>query len=123
GTTSSDHHKQPQCVSKEASVLTDLVVSYTPLGWRRRGFMWRRVTAAIQSEVEILKPLAYRHITQFYGTTHLGGMRVLIMEDTAGGSLQHAITYRKLPDWPTKTRIAQEIARGLACIHHEGDIH
>ncbi|KAF9970208.1 copper transport protein ctr1, partial [Actinomortierella ambigua] len=82
-----------------------------------------RQSAAIQREIDILKKLADRHVIQFYGTTYHEDMLVLIMDYAEGGSLKRAIDGRRVTDWPTKKRIAQEIVRGLTYIHHEGVIH
>ncbi|KAF9158228.1 hypothetical protein DFQ26_007864 [Actinomortierella ambigua] len=80
-------------------------------------------TEAIQREIEILRNAVDRRIIQFYGTTYHEGMLVLVMECAEGGSLQRAINGQRLTNWSTKTRITQEIAQGLAFIHHEGIIH
>ncbi|KAF9977244.1 hypothetical protein BGZ73_006607 [Actinomortierella ambigua] len=77
---------------------------------------------SIQREVQLLDSLRDKHIIQFYGTTHHEGRLVLVMEYAEGGSLHRAINQRRL-DWPTKTRIAQEIVRGLAYIHHKKVVH
>ncbi|KAF9966900.1 hypothetical protein BGZ73_000810, partial [Actinomortierella ambigua] len=50
------------------------------------------------------------------------GRLVLVMEYADGGCLEDAIDRGQL-DWPNKTRIAQEIVRGLAFIHHMNVIH
>ncbi|KAF9974328.1 hypothetical protein BGZ73_002284, partial [Actinomortierella ambigua] len=82
-----------------------------------------RQSAAIQREIDIMKTLVDRHIIQFYGTAHHKGMLVLIMDYAEGGSLKRAIDGGRIIDWSTKKRIAQEIVRGLAYIHHEEVIH
>ncbi|KAF9972425.1 hypothetical protein BGZ73_004446, partial [Actinomortierella ambigua] len=45
------------------------------------------------------------------------------MDYAEGGSLKRAIDGGRITDWTDKKRIAQEIVRGLAYIHHEGVIH
>ncbi|KAG0252453.1 hypothetical protein DFQ27_008070 [Actinomortierella ambigua] len=79
--------------------------------------------AAIQHEINILQCLADRHIIQFYGTTYHEGQLVLIMDYAEGGSLHRAIEARLIADWPMKTRIAQEVVRGLAYIHQKDILH
>ncbi|KAG0262957.1 hypothetical protein DFQ27_002024 [Actinomortierella ambigua] len=77
---------------------------------------------SIQREVQLLESLRDKHIIQFYGTTSHEDRLVIVMEYAEGGCLQRAIQQRRL-DWPNKTRIAEEIARGLAYIHHKGVLH
>ncbi|KAF9977565.1 hypothetical protein BGZ73_005694 [Actinomortierella ambigua] len=78
--------------------------------------------STIQQEIRLLESLRDKHIIQFYGTTEHEGELVLVMEYADGGSLEGAIEGGQL-DWPTKTRIAQEIVRGLAFIHHMDVLH
>ncbi|KAG0234145.1 hypothetical protein BGW42_006886 [Actinomortierella wolfii] len=78
--------------------------------------------AAIRHEIDLLEKLRCRHIIQFYGATYHEEKLVLIMDYAEGGSLERAIRSRQL-DWPTRTRISQEIAGGLAYIHHENILH
>ncbi|KAG0235131.1 hypothetical protein BGW42_005781 [Actinomortierella wolfii] len=78
--------------------------------------------ADIQREIKLLEKLRDRYIIQFYGTTYHQNNLVLVMDFAEGGSLQRAIEKRRL-DWPAKIRIAQEITRGLAYIHHENILH
>ncbi|KAG0245069.1 hypothetical protein BGW41_004326 [Actinomortierella wolfii] len=76
----------------------------------------------IQQEIQMLRRLQDRHIIQFYGITYHEDKLVLVMDYAEGGSLQGAIKKRVL-SWTTKRRIALEMARGLAYIHHEGVLH
>ncbi|KAG0270112.1 hypothetical protein DFQ27_000413 [Actinomortierella ambigua] len=77
----------------------------------------------IEQEIGLLKHLQYRHIIQFYGV-HRQDKEVWLVTDFAeGGSLKQAIEDSRVDDWPVKSRIAQEIADGLAYIHHEGILH
>ncbi|KAG0223345.1 hypothetical protein BGW42_005940, partial [Actinomortierella wolfii] len=79
--------------------------------------------AAIENEIKILEDLKYRYIIQFYGSTYHENMLVLIMDYAEGGSLHKAIINRRLVDWQTKTRISQEVVRGMAYIHYKGILH
>ncbi|KAF9163998.1 hypothetical protein DFQ26_001911 [Actinomortierella ambigua] len=80
---------------------------------------------AIQNEIAFLQTLRHRHIIQFYRTHQEYGRTYLLMELAEKGSLEHAIVKGRLGhnDWPTKMRIASEIAQGLAFIHQEKVIH
>ncbi|KAG0234249.1 hypothetical protein BGW42_006754, partial [Actinomortierella wolfii] len=82
----------------------------------------RRI-AVIQNEINILQKLKHRHIIQFFDTTYHENMLVLIMDYAEGGSLSQAIEDGRVADWETKTRIAQEIVRGLDYIHYKGILH
>ncbi|KAG0224390.1 hypothetical protein BGW41_005144 [Actinomortierella wolfii] len=77
----------------------------------------------IQNEIDILQKLKHRHIIQFFDTTYHENMLVLIMDYAEGGSLSQAIEDGRVAEWETKTRIAQEIVRGLDYIHYKGILH
>ncbi|KAF9976044.1 hypothetical protein BGZ73_009203 [Actinomortierella ambigua] len=79
---------------------------------------------AIQREILLLQSLRYRHIIQFYRTHEENGRIYILMELAERGSLARAISKGVLAhDWPTKTRLASEIARGLAYLHQEKVLH
>ncbi|KAF8926274.1 hypothetical protein BGZ47_002827, partial [Haplosporangium gracile] len=84
---------------------------------------------AIQKESSVLQRLRHRHIIQFYRTHEQDNRVYLIMDLAEKGSLASAINTKSgdgqdlLLDWPTKMRLAHEIARGLDYIHHEGVLH
>ncbi|KAF9167498.1 hypothetical protein DFQ26_004452 [Actinomortierella ambigua] len=78
--------------------------------------------AEIQKEVDLLERLQCRYIIQFYGKTYYQENLVLVMDYADGGSLGGAIQ-KKVLDWQAKFRIAQEIAAGLAYIHHLEILH
>ncbi|KAG0255666.1 hypothetical protein DFQ27_006121 [Actinomortierella ambigua] len=101
---------------------------------------------AIQHEIRLLQKLQDRHIIQFYGATFHEDRLVVIMEYAECGSLTRVIEERQQKpktqlqkqqqqqqqlqqqplaplDWPTKSRIAREIALGLAYIHSMMILH
>ncbi|KAF9979209.1 hypothetical protein BGZ73_004095 [Actinomortierella ambigua] len=80
-------------------------------------------TAAIQLEMQLLEKLQDRYIVQFYGTNYYEDSLVLIMDYAEGGSLKGAIEKRRVTDWATRCRLAQEIVRGLEYIHLERIFH
>ncbi|KAF9979190.1 hypothetical protein BGZ73_004076 [Actinomortierella ambigua] len=79
--------------------------------------------AEIEREIDLLQRLQFRHIIQFYGTFRQGPEISLITDFAEGGSLRQAIENSRVANWTDKERIAQEIADGLAYIHHENILH
>ncbi|KAF9163386.1 copper transport protein ctr1 [Actinomortierella ambigua] len=79
----------------------------------------------IDKEISVLQRLRFRHVIQFYRTHEQNNHTYILMELAEKGSLAQAITKRHLAcdDWVTKTRLAHEIALGLAYIHQEGVLH
>ncbi|KAF9296928.1 hypothetical protein BGZ74_010094 [Mortierella antarctica] len=83
----------------------------------------------IEKEISVLQRLRHRHIIQFFRTHKKDGCIYLIMDLAEKGSLASAINAKGgggqdlLLDWPTKKRLAHEMARGLEYIHHEGVLH
>ncbi|KAG0258387.1 hypothetical protein DFQ27_004656 [Actinomortierella ambigua] len=77
----------------------------------------------LQQEIDILKKLKHSHVIQFYGTIEDDGHLYILMEYAENGSLYEMIRGNGLSDWPTKQRIAQEIAKGLVYIHNMKFIH
>ncbi|KAF9160286.1 hypothetical protein DFQ26_005692, partial [Actinomortierella ambigua] len=80
-------------------------------------------TEIIEQEIALLQRLQYRHIIQFYGVLRQDNEISLITDFAEGGCLNDAIQDSRVADWRVKERIAQEIANGLAYIHHEDIIH
>ncbi|KAF9165509.1 hypothetical protein DFQ26_009888, partial [Actinomortierella ambigua] len=67
---------------------------------------------AIQKEIKVLKKFKHHNIIQLYRTHEQEDRIHQVMELAEKGTLTKANTL----DWPTKTRIAHEIARGLEYI-------
>ncbi|KAG0237318.1 hypothetical protein BGW42_001238 [Actinomortierella wolfii] len=76
----------------------------------------------IQKEITALQKLRHRNIIQFYRTYQQDNHIYILMELAEKGTLAKAIT-KGLLDWPDKTRLAHEIARGLEYIHQENVLH
>ncbi|KAF9162683.1 hypothetical protein DFQ26_003345 [Actinomortierella ambigua] len=77
----------------------------------------------IENEIQLLARLQYRHIIQFYGVVRQPDAILLITDFAELGSLKRRIDMARLVTWTEKSRIAQQIAQGLAYIHHEGILH
>ncbi|KAG0223873.1 hypothetical protein BGW42_005497 [Actinomortierella wolfii] len=85
-------------------------------------YTYPEIENVARREFNILEALRHRNIIQVYGITYIKGQIALIMDFADGGSLSSAINDQRL-DWPSKSRIAQEIVRGLAYIHEMGILH
>ncbi|KAF9334667.1 hypothetical protein BG006_001752 [Podila minutissima] len=80
--------------------------------------------AAIQREISVLQELRHRHIIQFYEQCEVIGNVYLVMDLAENGSLASAIEKGTVTDdWPTKIRLAHEVARGLEYMHQKKVIH
>ncbi|KAG0239884.1 hypothetical protein BGW41_007464, partial [Actinomortierella wolfii] len=79
--------------------------------------------AAAKKEIDILKQLHHRHIIQYFDTIDHEGHTYIVMDLAEKGSLKGAIARNEVTDWPTRNRIAHEIARGLEYIHSHDILH
>ncbi|KAG0249484.1 hypothetical protein DFQ27_009974, partial [Actinomortierella ambigua] len=77
----------------------------------------------IQCEIRLMKTLLDRHIIQFYGEDYYENQLVIIMEYAEGGSLKEVIDKGGKLSWLDKSRIADEIARGLEYMHGQQVLH
>ncbi|KAG0227993.1 hypothetical protein BGW42_002495, partial [Actinomortierella wolfii] len=77
----------------------------------------------VKREIDILKRLRHRHIIQYFDTIEHNGHTYIVMDLAERGSLAGAIARGEVTDWPTKNRIAHEIARGLEYIHSYDILH
>ncbi|KAF9159145.1 hypothetical protein DFQ26_006859 [Actinomortierella ambigua] len=137
----SKHLLFPKSATKELSSLQSSLVLGNPLGSGRYGSVYEALWGcqqcaaktfflsqgdfherAIQKEIELLKKLRHRNIVQLYRTHEQGDRFYLIMELAENGTLSRAIKAGTL-DWPSKERLAHEIARGLEYIHQESVLH
>ncbi|KAF9166248.1 hypothetical protein DFQ26_008389 [Actinomortierella ambigua] len=80
-------------------------------------------SAAVKKEVAILQQLRHRHIIQYFESLEHDGHTYILMDLAERGSLAGAIARGEVTDWPTKARLAHEVARGLEYIHCRGIIH
>ncbi|KAG0242882.1 hypothetical protein BGW41_003282 [Actinomortierella wolfii] len=76
----------------------------------------------VQKEITVLQKLRHRNIVQFYRMYQQDNQTYLITELAEKETLTKAIDKGML-DWPTMTRLAHEIARGLEYIHRENVLH
>ncbi|KAG0232373.1 hypothetical protein BGW42_008242 [Actinomortierella wolfii] len=78
---------------------------------------------AVKKEIDILQQLRHRYIIQYFDTIDHEGHTYIVTDLAEKGSLAEAIVRGEVTDWPTKNRIAHEIARGLEYIHSCGILH
>ena len=69
-------------------------------------------------EVELLKTLQHPNIVEFYHVCLLP-YPTLVMELVGGGDLHRVLLRKQLTSWPIVTRIALDVARGMAYMHQQ----
>ncbi|KAG0237575.1 hypothetical protein BGW41_008375 [Actinomortierella wolfii] len=77
----------------------------------------------IRKEISIIQTLHHRNIIQFYSWYEIDGCIYLVTDVAEGGNLVRAIEKNQVSDWPTRIRIADEIARGLEYMHQQNILH
>ncbi|KAF9976594.1 hypothetical protein BGZ73_008265 [Actinomortierella ambigua] len=77
----------------------------------------------IDNEIRLLKTLKDRHVIQYYAHKHAQDVVFLVTDFAEGGNLKQAIESKKLKSWSERSRIAREVAEGLAYIHDRGVVH
>ncbi|KAG0237139.1 hypothetical protein BGW42_001715 [Actinomortierella wolfii] len=77
----------------------------------------------IRKEISIIQKLHHRNIIQFYACYEINGCIFLVTDVADGGNLVKAIEKKQVSDWPTRIRIADEIARGLEYMHQQNILH
>ncbi|XP_010268650.1 PREDICTED: receptor-like protein kinase HSL1 [Nelumbo nucifera] len=74
----------------------------------------------LKTEVETLGSIRHKNIVKLYCYLSSSNLNLLVYEYMPKGNLWEALHRgRSLLDWPTRHRIALEVAQGLAYLHHD----
>ncbi|KAG0253798.1 hypothetical protein DFQ27_007194 [Actinomortierella ambigua] len=77
----------------------------------------------IQEEIGLLQRLRHPHLISFYEAQEQQERVYFIVEFADKGSLADVIQSETLLSWPTKFRLADEMARGLEYLHYKDVLH
>lgn len=75
-----------------------------------------------QSECKVMARLRYPYIVDFYGY-FLDPKPTIVMQFMPKGSLRSVLKGKTELPWPLRIKIANDIAKGLAFLHHEKILH